>query len=217
MDLSENTIVTPLITEKKVAITPSLVSKYSVEFFHIYTDEKIGPVHRASINYLRDARKAWKFEPELIVMIDDYNPKVHVTDSKAVLSYLKRRGISPNYWAYEGDMVANAQVLLANMTSRRLQKNYLRYIENHGKYPCSLLTATWYLTRLGLLDHQVIRSNTGVAYTPSARLINILPEDYKSVESRAREIIENSIYALHADKIQDLFYPVSTGRAVSLW
>jgi hypothetical protein len=202
-------------------ITPVTMenAEYGIEFFHIYTDEHIGDVHNASLQYLQAAKQAWHFNYKLVVLIDNYNPTEHVLTAGTVLDYLSANDASPDYWAYEGDMVINAQRLLDNLTSPKLQRNYTHYVEQHGKYPCSLLTATWYLTRLGALPSEGIISSVAADtdYTPVNRLINILPQDYRSVEKRARELVAKSIYADYADHIQDLFYPVSTGRTVSLW
>jgi hypothetical protein len=216
-DIPEITIETsikPVIENKVVKNLP----KYGVEFFHIYTDEKISPVHEASLHFLEQARQAWSFDHELILLVDNYNPEEQLLKTETVLSYLSEQGCTPSFWAYEADMVANARILLDNITKPKLKKNYERYIEQHGKYPCSLLTATWYLTRLGALPYEsVIKSTSETPYKPVDRLINILPEDYKSVEQRAEELIEHSTFSAYSQKTQDLFFPMKSGREISLW
>ena len=191
---------------------------YGVEFFHIYTDEKIGPTHEASLYYLQEAKRAWSFNHKLILLIDDYNPKDHVLSPEEVLSYLGEHGALPDFWAREGDMVDNAKLLLNSLTSNKLRKNYTRYVEQHNKYPCSLLTAAWYLTRLGALpNNSLIKSTSEDEYIPSTRLINILAQDYKPVELRALELIQKSEFGEYLDKIQDLFFPMDSGRKIELW
>lgn len=208
--------------QPSVRIDPSARSSsphYSVEFFHIYTDETIADRHLMGLEYLREAERAWTINRSRIVLIDNYNPKVHITTVDDVLKSLNEEGMCPDYWAYEGSLIENAKEFLEFVTDRKLKKNYARYIDQHGKYPCSLLTATWYLTRLGYFDFSdVIHAvNNGGMYTSAARLVNLLPRDYKPVESRARLLIEESVFSMAADKIQDLFYPIDAGRAVDLF
>ncbi len=192
---------------------------YSIEFFHIYTDETINDTHKASLNYLKEARKAWGVEQDLIVLIDDYNPENHILSDEDVLLYLESEGIAPDYFAFEGDMVPNAQKLLDSVTSKRLKKSYLRYIESRKKYPCSLLTASWYLTRLGKLPYSggIIKSPAEKEYREAQKLINILPLDYKDVEHRALELVANSEWPEAVSNIQDLFYSAGSHRKVDLF
>src|SRR4051794_21035517 len=106
----------PSVSEKfdtfKAGNSFSSGPSYSVEFFHIYTDEAITAAHEASLNYLREAKKAWNLNAKPIVLIDDYNPTDHVLSTEDVLMHLERSGVPTIYWAYEGDMVENAKILL---------------------------------------------------------------------------------------------------------
>lgn len=180
-----------------------------VEFFHIYTDEEINASHDATAEYLIKAKQDWEFKSHSIVLIDNYNPAEHTLTPEMVFEHLNRKGSLPEFWAFEADMAANAKELLEGVTSAKLKRNYERYIENHDKYPCSLLTASWYLTRLGYLEYEsVIKPLNEDIYMPPATLLNILPEDYREVEGRCFEIIKNSEYASALDVIQDVFIPV---------
>lgn len=206
-----DTAVNPHVSLK----TPS---KYSIEFFHIYTDEKIGNVHTKSLEYLKEARVAWDMDCTFVVLIDNYNPKQHILTAEQVLDFLDKEGAAPDYWAFEADVVENAKKFLETITNKRLKKSYLRYIEQHNKFPCSLLTATWYLTRLGVFDSSIIKQNVAQQpYKPATRLVNILPAAYVPVEDRAHELIVNSPYSHLAHYIQDLFYDSEDGRAVELF
>lgn len=193
------------------------IDRYSVEYFHIYTDEKINNTHKTSLNYLKSAQTAWDFSPDPIILIDNYNPKTHTLSTEEILDFLKLNGMPPKYWAFEGDFIANAKILLEHLTSKKLTKNYEQYIKSHDKYPCSLLTATWYLTRLGKLDSSMIQSHDGNKYIPAARLVNILPKDYRSVELRAQDLILHSEFKESAHQIQDLFFSASAHRKLDLF
>lgn len=192
--------------------------KYSIEYFHVYTDEKIDETHTASLNYLRAAQQAWSVDCDLVVLIDNYNPNQHILSSDDVIEYLHDQGLKPRYWAFEADMVGNAKVLLEKLINKKLKKSYEKYITTHGKYPCSLLTASWYLTRLGRLDGSMVQcTEVGDTFVAAERLISILPEAYKAVEFRAQELILRSEFSESADKIQDLFYPASAHRKIDLF
>ncbi len=193
--------------------------RYNIEFFHIYTDETIDSRHGEGLESLRSLQRSWSFEYDKIVMIDNYNPTVHRTTAEEILEHLRSQGMEPEYWAYEADMVSNAKLFLDSLPESKIKRSYVRYIENHGKFPCSLLTATWYLTRLGRFDMSVIKASNPYVrpFEPALRLFNLLPEDYKPVEQRAHELILASDYRDDADRIQDFFYPVSAGRAVDLF
>lgn len=195
------------------------LATHSVEFFHIYTDETINFRHDTGIEYLRALEKAWDFKYKRIVMIDNYNPRSNVLTPESVLQHLDEKGMSTDFWALEGDLVPNAKKLLMALTSNKLKKNYEQYIMNHNKYPCSLLTAAWYLTRLGRFSSDgIIKSTSEIqTFVPAERLLNILPQDYKAVESRARELIQKSVFSEDIERIQDLFYPIDSGRELDLF
>ena len=200
------------------SLTDVVKDRYNVEFFHIYTDEKIEDRHIQSIQHLKDLEEAWSFDHDRVIMIDDYNPKTHTLDRDDVLNFLTEQGVTPDFWVFESDMVGNAQYLLDMITNNKLRKSYRQYIEKNNKYPCSLLTASWYLTRLGRLNPSVLRAtNAAQDFVPATRLFNLLPADYKSVEDRARRLILNSPYAADSDKIQHLFYAADAGRMVKLF
>lgn len=191
---------------------------YSIEFFHIYTDETINDSHKASLNYLNAAREAWNVDADLVILIDNYNPTSHTLSVDGVFDYLAESGYPSLFYAYEADMVSAAQALLDSLTSAKLRKKYLNYINGHGKYPCSLLTAAWYLTRLGVFSQDTIKArNMDTEIRPADRLLSVLPKDYREVEMKALKLIKNSEWSHCADKIQALFYPEGSHRKVDLF
>lgn len=192
---------------------------YSVEIFHIYTDERINDSHNASLNYLKAVSEIWDIDYDLVVLIDNYNPKEHLLDTNEVIKHLCDKGYEDIFIAFEASMVDNAKILLNSINSTKLKKQYDNYIRTHGKYPCSLLTATWYLTRLGVFENtEIIRNIKNQQCARQAdRLISILPKDYKEVEEKALRLISHSDWAEYADKIQALFYPKGSHRKVDLF
>jgi hypothetical protein len=194
--------------------------RYSIEFFHIYSDEVIGVRHTRSIEYLEVAQKLCESTYDLVILIDNYNPKEETLALDTVLDYLGSKNVSPQYYAYEKDLVANAQTLLEGITDHKLKKDYTRYVAKHEKYPCSLLTAAWYLTRLGALEKDdIIHAVPGndVPYQASTHLFNILPEAYTAIEQKALKIIERSSFADQAPQIHNMFYDSGDERASKLF
>lgn len=195
------------ITNEKIRVAAD--QSYSVEYFHVYTDDTISNIHTGSLDKLNTIKLALRECAQPIVMIDNYNPTEDTLSAEQVFEYLEEQGASPEYWAYEADLVESAKTLLDSMTDSRLEKSYRKYIEKNDKFPCSLLTATWYLMRLGAMDATgVIRSRqyADKSFSPSDALINILPEAYGRVEERACSIISGSKYAHLASKIHYVFY-----------
>jgi hypothetical protein len=197
----------------------TLPKKYSVEFFHIYTDEKINQRHIESINQLKKSEKDWGFSYELIVLIDNYNPEKHTLKEDEVLNFLTDQKINLDFWAFEKDLIKNAEVLLDCINNNRILKNYRKYIERNNKYPCSLLTSAWYLTRLGYFksDGLIKSLKKGKVFKPASGLINILPEDFKSIEKKVKQLILSSKFSEAADKIENLYYSTSESRAETLF
>jgi hypothetical protein len=212
------TSVKPFTTHK---VVPNTKTKqlYSVEYFHIYSDENIEDRHTKSIEYLKTMHESWDFDYQKAILIDNYNPTTVVIEASEILAFLDSISMRPDYWAYEKDMIENAKILLDAINNKKIEKEYRTYIKNHNKYPCSLLTAAWYLTRLGYLNSEGIIRTTifGDNFIPAERLLNILPQDYKTTEARAFKIIMKSEYKDAFNKIQDFFYPIDSGRAMDLF
>lgn len=188
----------------------------NIEFFHIYTDETIGQSQEATLDCVREMMRGVD-KYSLSILIDNYNPTEHTLDPEDVFAYVQSKGFDVDYWAYEADMLYNARLLLDKIMSRKLKKEYTSYIEKHGKYPCSLLTAAWYLTRLGYFKPQgVIRPLDSHEFTPVSTLINVLPESYKDVEGRCFKLIGHSEYADAVTHIHDIFLPVISHNKTSL-
>lgn len=204
-----------------VASVSPKVADYSMEYFHIYTDEHIDEWHEQGLEIMRTLEKSWKFDYNKIVLIDNYNPTETNITVDEILGYLQDKGMQPDHWAYEGDIVSNAKLFLDSLPESKMKRSYIKYVEQHGKYPCSLLTATWYLTRLGHFPSDMIKpvkvGDDTTAHPSARRLFNILPESYIPVEARATRLIAASPYKHEIYNIQDFFYPTGTNRAVDLF
>lgn len=190
------------------------MSGHNIEFFHIYTDEVIGREHTASIPHLRHLMRHLP-AASTTILIDNYNPVEHTLTTNEILQFLEQQGVRPDFYAYEADMVLAGRKLLASVTKPHLQRSYQKYITAHGKLPCSLLAAAWYLVRLGVFDAQLHPADVAKSqYLPANRLVNILPEHYRAVERRATDILLHSPYAASVSKIENIFYTAASDVAV---
>jgi hypothetical protein len=126
-----------------------------------------------------------------------------------VVAALSADGLAPDCVGYEANMATEADRLLASFTSRRLRLSYEKNMTKRGIVPSSLLTATWYLVRLGILDTEVARpvALSGTEFKPAARLINVLPSGYARVEAEAMQIISATHHAAAANRISAKYFP----------
>lgn len=189
----------------------------SVELLHIYGDEQIGEEHTSDISRYLEMCLVLPESHSVVVLIDDYNTPLNPRLPELAISLLVSHGVGVAHVAMESALVPNAEHLVSTLTSRRLRESHVKYREHKGVWPCSLLTAAWYLTRLGRLpasgiflpvDHQV--------WSPAAKVVNILPEGYRAVEKRAAQIMRAS--ALWSDDllVENHFHEGRTARTQSL-
>lgn len=183
---------------------------YNIEFAHIYTDEEFGINHIRSIEQLQDFASLDGLQYSSIVLIDNYNASTKGFSTKDFISELRSRGATPDFYAYERDLKDLADELLDCIEKPKIKRLYKSYLDRKKKYPCSLMTAAWYLARLGAIDgSHVIRVHNKAQFTnfvPSKRIINILPKDFIGVEKEAHRLIGHSKYSDYRYKIQPILF-----------
>ncbi len=190
--------------------------KFNLEFAHIYTDEKISPNHLASADMVMEITSA---SPDInyvsSILIDNYNAHDDGFDIQKYLGKLEDHGVKPDFYALESDLIPAAEDLLASITKPKILRMHRSYIERKGKYPCSLLTAAWYLIRLGAIDHTGIIKVNNTSLKPSDiksdRLINVLPTTFQEIEKDAHKLISYTKYA----EMRYLIQPVLFDEIVS--
>ena len=189
----------------------------SVEYFHIYLDEEIGERHNASIQQLQVIEANTMGQCARIVMIDDYTVGPPAIDESDVLEHLSGKDAAPDCLAYESRLIPQAPALLHAVSNRRLCRSYERYVASNGRYPCSLLTAVWYVIRLGgLRADGVIRPLSADPWWPAALLVNVLPADLDELEGRALELIASSPFSSYLPRIRNVFYSAPLASAPRL-
>ncbi len=183
---------------------------YSIEFAHIYTDEKVNGNHFDSLKLALDFLSIVQDSASTMVLIDNYNAHNRGFKTESYLKALEKRGLRPDFYAYESDLVPLAEIFLHAIEKPKIQRMYRSYIERKNKYPCSLLTATWYLVRLGHIDGRaILHRNSDSSRRPIAtadRLINILPTAFKNVEKDTHSLISYSAFKDARYNIQPVLF-----------
>jgi hypothetical protein len=181
----------------------------SIEYAHIYTNNKIGEEHELSLGILSTLYKQEEDKEHtisLVVLIDDYAFPDSSFDYVSFSNWLQEMGFMPDVMLRESQLVSLAEEVRWLIKDDELRGKVSDFIRTK-KYPCSLLTATWYLLRLGYLSSPLFD-----ARFISRTLINILPLDFKPYEEKALEIIRLTKFAQAANQIQ---YKYFEGRMVA--
>lgn len=186
---------------------------YSIEYSHIYTDETFSQEHRSSVLALKQHLP--KFVDKVVdkvVFIDNYNTTKHILDIEGFLNIIKEEGVAHDYFVFEADMVPYKNQLLDAIEDRKIKREYERYIDTHGKLPCSFLTAAWYLIRLGYFQpiEGIIYGKNSKQFKPAHKIINILPERFQAVELKTRKLIAATKYKEGVVNIESLFFASSS-------
>ena len=181
---------------------------FSLEFCHIYTNEIFSAEHKRSLDKAKlYSNQLGKDNFQLCVLIDNYNSTEDLLDLDSFFENLRNEGLFPDYYAFESDMAVHRDELLNMINDKTIKKNYRRYINGKDKLPCSFMTAIWYFVRLGVLDSSKIVKNTGSKkFTPATDLINVLPERFRAVEAKTRELIEATPQNKYLGSIDYMFF-----------
>ncbi len=185
-------------------------SRYNIEFAHIYTDEIVNGNHFESTNIVLEVATISELQFTTAVLIDDYNASSLEFSTIDFLKKLESHGVRPDFYVYESDLVSLANEFLNYIEKPKVFRMHKSYIERKGKYPCSLLTAVWYLIRLGYMDgSKVVRVNNSLLSVNdiySERLINILPSAFKHIETDTHKLIGHSKFHGARYKIQPILF-----------
>lgn len=184
---------------------------YNIEYAHIYTNEQFGAEQKKSIKELKKIIEQLEMANEtyvLTVLIDDYNPSEQTLDIQNFLTQLVKFKTKPDFVGFESDLAPYAKIIQKELKGK-IKKEYKNYIKNHSKTPCSLLAATWYLQRLGLIKvknrklKRLIKSNKPFA---AKNIITILPRKYQSIEEKSLQIIGATKFERYLKNITNIFF-----------
>ena len=185
------------------------MTKVSIEYAHIYTNQHITDEHKLSVEVLNEVETSAKSQGKdvsLVVMVDEYSFPDPTFDYASFSKWLKSEGYGPDLLFRESQLIPVCDNVLSLMENHELKSQIIDYIKAK-KYPCSLFIAAWYLMRLGKIESALFPS-----YLISDELINILPESFKPFEDMGLEIIASTPYADVVTKIHYKFLP---GRLIA--
>jgi hypothetical protein len=185
------------------------MTKVSIEYAHIYTNQHIADEHKLSVDVLNeveaDAKKQGK-DVSLVVMVDDYSFPDPTFNYDSFAKWLESEGYGPNLLFRESQLIPVCDNVLSLMENHELKSQIVDYIKAK-KYPCSLFIAAWYLLRLGKIESALFPSQL-----VSDELINILPESFKPFEDKGLEIIASTPFA---DTVSAIHYKFLPGRLIA--
>jgi hypothetical protein len=157
----------------------------SIEYSHIYTNQKINEEHELSLKELKNAIKHQvPHEAVLMVMVDDYSFPDPTFSYDEFITWLDTQGYKPDFTIRESQLIPVCdEVLKLIPDDNKLKSQLVDYIKAK-KYPCSLFIAAWYLLRLGYIEHPVFDARFA-----ANKLLNILPTSFEPFEQKGLEII----------------------------
>jgi hypothetical protein len=158
----------------------------SIEYAHIYTNNKIGEEHRLSLEVLQSLKRKYDLlgkTMSLVVMVDDYSFPDPTFDYDAFSDWLASHNLKPDLVIRESQLIPACDEVLKLIENDKLRNPIEDYIRAK-KYPCSLFIAAWYLVRLGKISHSQYDDSL-----TARKLMNILPESFKPFEDKGLEII----------------------------
>jgi hypothetical protein len=182
----------------------NIKKKVSIEYAHIYTNNKIGLEHQLSLDILGQIYK--KELHSLVVMVDDYSFPDPSFDYGAFVLWLTEKGYEPDLVIRESQLIPLCDEVLKLINDNNLKEQISDYVRAK-KYPCSLFVATWYFLRLGYISSPILSSDL-----IAEKIVNILPLSFKPFEDKALEIIAATNFS---DAVKLIDYKYFEGRLVA--
>jgi hypothetical protein len=173
------------------------IRELSIEYAHIYTNQRINEEHGLSLKELKKAvQSELPHEAVLTVLVDDYSFPDPSFDYDGFIDWLDTQGYKPDVVLRESQLIPVCdEVLKLIPDDNKLKQQLLDYIKSK-KYPCSLFIAAWYLVRLGYIEDPVFDTR----YC-AKRLLNILPKSFEPFENAGLEIIKATPYKEAVDHV----------------
>lgn len=173
----------------------------SIEYAHIYTNNKVNEEHETSLKILNELKEQLGNQTtSLVVMVDDYSFPDPTFNYEDFSSWLSGQGFRPDLIIRESQLIPLCDEVIALIEDEKLKTQITEYIKVK-KYPCSLFIAAWYLLRLGYLSFEIFPDEL-----KAEKLINILPESFKPFEDKGLEIIKATKYTAATNKIEYKFF-----------
>lgn len=190
----------------------------SIEIAHIYGDEAFGEEQKRGLAYARhfiENIQGGTFST--VILVDDVHAEMKLNVDKYI-RLVELEGVVVDHVMMESHMIPAAQELMERLTvpilsqsfdrGQRIQKGIEdkdeRWIAltNEGVPSCACLAAAFNLVRFGNNRHPI----NGEAAKPADRIVNILPQRFMNIEEKALQILQSSVHAAYAGKIDHIFH-----------
>ena len=176
----------------------------SVEYAHIYTNNKIEEEHHLSLQVLGEVKKEAESQGKtlsLAILIDDYSFPDPTFNYGEFLAWLGEKGSKADVVMRESQLIPVCDEVLGLLQDQSLKSEIEEYIKEKKKYPCSLFIASWYLLRLGYISTSSFREE----YT-AKKLINILPSSFKDFEDKGLEIMASTSFPQSIEQVEHRYF-----------
>ncbi len=164
----------------------------SIEYAHIYTNDKIGKEHETSLEILGKIKSEANHNKQsfsLVILVDDYSFPDPTFSYETFSFWLTEKGFKPDLIFRESQLIPLCDEVLKHIRNDKLYEQLVDYIKAK-KYPCSLFIAAWYLLRLGYLKYSPFNENL-----IAKKLISILPQSFKPFEDKGIEIMSKTDFS----------------------
>lgn len=180
------------------------MKEISIEYAHIYTNNQIFEEQNLSLTILKnifEEQKINRADISLVIMVDDYSFPDPTFNYDLFIEFLGNNELPPDIIVRESSFITTCDQVINLINDEALKSEIISYIQQKKKYPCSLFIATWYLIRLGHITSPIFNKNL-----TAKKLINILPESFKSFEDKGFEIISKTLHSDAVSKIENKYF-----------
>ena len=195
----------------------------NIEISHVYTDEEMSEIHHRSVIRMKEIAVP---TDTVSILLDDYNADkttIRINDFVKILELTHNIKISTV--VYESSLTKNAEKLIQSIPKELLSeesfdrstkrvtflnvdgmkitlKNVYDHLPMIPFYKCSVLTAAWQLTRLGVFEFDTVWINRyDETSIYSDQVISVIDSRFKENEMKSMKIIESSKYKSVLDRI----------------
>lgn len=178
----------------------------NIEYAHIYGDQSPAEEQQRATECVKRLIKGINKDDSfcLTVLIDEYHPQQQSLLLHDYIDFLDSHGVRPHYVVLESDLRKLAYKVLYSIPADE-RKSLCRWMNKKDAFPCSLLTATWYLVRLNMFGSipmiEIGSLLNGAQRFFGDHLITVLPKSYMENEKRAVEMIAASPWKFLVDRI----------------
>jgi hypothetical protein len=140
-------------------------------------------------------------DASVVLLVDDTTHEDKSFDFEAYGNWFRSKGFDPNLVAQESQIVDECDRLFDIIDFDKLDQKLSAELKAN-KYISQLFIAAWCLMRLGRIESGILDQDL-----QAERIVNILPESFRSGEEDSLAIIRATPYAEAANLINYIYIP----------